>query len=505
MRVRARRSTTLGIVRSALALLVVAAAAATARAVSAPFPEDHHALSRTISYSAMEAFLSSVDGKGPVTVSVEGKTAQGRSIYLVHATRGSAPRFRILFYAQQHGDEVSGKDALLYLVRDIARRPETLPADVDLWMIPMMNPDGAEAGTRRNSAGADLNRDHIVLEQSETQALHRVARRILPHVAVDCHEFGRDSEERRSRGWLAWPDITMDGLDNPLFDRAVLAAAGRWVDESAAPLAAAGHTFYRYTVGGLPPDEEQRHSAPDVDSGLNAIGMYGGLSFIIEAAARREAAALPEDLPGRVDAYLVLFRRFLRDDVHRAEEIAAVEASRRRPLPPFIPTNYLWVNPGMTITEFPVLEASTGKILRIPTANMMTEMAVKTVVPTPLGYAIDPRAAADFRGLLERHAIPFEEIAAARTVTAERCTLLRLEDEFDELYSRYEGRQIARREKAAPLELAPGALWVPLQGEAAVRAALLLEPAALYGVYPYPRFRKFATPGAQLPVSRVMR
>ena len=197
------------------------------------------------------------------------------------------PTWRVLFYAQQHGDEVSGKDALLYLVRDIAREPGLLPPDVDLWVLPMMNPDGAEAGTRRNAAGADLNRDHIVLEQPETQALHRVARRVRPHLAVDCHEFTRDSEERRKRGWIAWPDITMDGVNNPLFDPAVVAAARRWVEESAAPGPQAGHAFLRYSVGGLPPDEEQRHSAPDMDSGLNAVGLYGGLSFIIEAAVRR--------------------------------------------------------------------------------------------------------------------------------------------------------------------------------------------------------------------------
>ncbi len=134
----------------------------------------------------------------------------------------------------------------------------------------------------------------------------------------------------------------------------MIAAAQRWVDESAAAEAAAGHPFLRYSVGGMPPDEEQRHSAPDIDGGLNAVGVYGGLSFIIEAAvdARSEAPPAP-DLARRVDAYLVLFRRFVNGDGHRAEDLAAVERARRRPLPAFIPTNYLWVNPGMTITRVP--------------------------------------------------------------------------------------------------------------------------------------------------------
>jgi hypothetical protein len=242
-----------------------------------------------------------------------------------------------------------------------------------------------------------------------------------------------------------------------------------------------------------------------MDSGLTAVGAHGGLSFIIEAAVRRAAPDPSADLAARVDAYLVLFWRFLRDNGHRAEDLAAVEKARARPLPPFLPTNYLWVNPGMTVTEFPVLEAATGRTLRIPTANLMTTMAVKTAVPTPLGYAVEPRAAADFAELLERHGIPFETLAAPREVRAERCTLLRIEDESDDVYSRYEGRQIVRREAAAATPLAPGTLWVPLEGEAAVRAALLLEPAALYGLYQYPRFRKLVAPGAALPVVRVVR
>ena len=468
-------------------------------------PEDHRRLEKTVSYAQMETFLRSVDGKGPVRVSVEGRTSQGRAVYLVHLTTaapGVTPAWKVLFYAQQHGDEISGKDALLFLIRDVARRPSLLPPDVDLWIMPMMNPDGAEAGTRRNAAGADLNRDHIVLEQPETQALYRVVRRMRPHVAVDSHEFGRDPKSWRAKGWRKWPDITMDGLNNPLFDRGVVAAARRRVDEAESVEAKAGHPFLRYWVGDAPPDGEQRHSAPDVDSGMNAVGMYGGLSFIIEAAAF-EGVAPAGDLGNRVDAYLVLYRRFLAED-GRAEDLAAIERAGKRPLPAFLPTNYFWVNPDASVTEFPVVEVGTGRALKVLTANMMTEVAVKATVPTPRGYAVLPPAAPTFRQLLEKHGIPFETLEAPRTATAEAATLLRVEDDFDEVYSRYGGRQIVRRGEARITELPAGSLFVPLEGEAAVRAALLLEPVSLYGLYQFPRFRALAGSDGLLPVLRVV-
>ncbi|PWB71278.1 MAG: hypothetical protein C3F15_12845 [Holophagae bacterium] len=489
-------------------VILAAAALAAGPVIAASFslPEDHRTLTKTTSFAEMELFLRSLDGTGGASVSVEGTSAGGHPLYVVHLTGSGERPWRILLYAQQHGDEVSGKDALLYLVRDIARDPTLLPRDVDLWVVPMVNPDGAEADTRANSAGADLNRDHIILEQPETRALHRLARRLRPAVAVDCHEFGRDSESWLGRGWLKWPDITMDSLDNPLFDPAVRAAALRFLGTAAEAEARAGHPFLRYWVGGVPPDEEQRHSAPDIDGGLNAIGMYGGQSYIIEAAARHaEQGRRDQDLGNRVDAYLALFRAVLAGDGHRAEDLEAIEQARRRPLPAFLPTNYLWVNPDATVTEFPVIEAASGGVLKVPTANLMTAMAVKRTVPTPRGYAVIGPAAAQFRLLLERHGIPFEELATGRSVEAETCTLVRVEDEFDEVYSRYEGRQIVSRGEPALVELAAGSLWIPLEGEAGLRAALVLEPASLYGLYQYPTYRRLVGADGALPVLRVVR
>ena len=468
-------------------------------------PADHHALTKSTSYPAMETFLKSVDGKGPVSVSVEGKTTQGRNVYLVRLSRSASPSWKVLFYAQQHGDEISGKDALLYLIRDVAANPDLLPRDTEVWIFPMMNPDGAEAGTRVSGAGVDLNRDHMTLAQPETQALHRLVQRVRPDVAVDCHEFGRDSESWRKKGWEKWPDITMDRLNNPLFDPALFAAAERWMDAAFAAQKKAGHPFLRYWVGGVPPEEEQRHSAPDIDSAMNAIGTYGGLSFIMEAAARGSDGSIAKELGNRVDAYLVLLRLFLAPDPHRAEAAQAIRAARARALPPFLPTNYLWVNPHGEVTPFPARALADGRTIDVPTPNLMKEVAVKRSVPTPAGYAIDSRAAAQFAALLDRQAIPYEKLAAARSVAAEECTLLRVEEEFDDVYARYGGRQIVRCAAAAPYELEAGSLIVPLAGESAVRAALLLEPLSLYGLYQYAEYRALAAEGGALPVRRVVR
>jgi hypothetical protein len=478
-----------------------------ATSVSADFPfmpADHRDLKRTIRYGEMQQFLAALD-RPHVRVTVEGKSTQDRNVLLVRLGSEARARWNILFYAQQHGDEISGKDALLYLIRDVAKDPHLLPADTAVWIMPMMNPDGAEAGTRVNGAGADINRDHMTLLQPETRALHRVVQRVRPELAVDCHEFGRGSNSWNKRGWEKWPDITLDRVNNTLFDRSPIERDDRWMEAAAEVQRKADHPFLRYWVGGVPPDEEQRHSAPDVDSGMNAIGTYGGLSFIIEAAARSGGDVEAKELANRVDAYLVLLRMFVSDTSRRADDLAAIDAARARALPQFIPVNYLWVNPEGVVTKFPVRRLSDGATVEVATANLMTEMAVKRSVTAPAAYAIAPRAAEAFGALLERHAIPFEKVGNARTSVLQRCTLLRVEDAFDEVYSRYEGRQIVRCDDAVEAALERGSLLVPLRGESAVPAALLLEPMSLYGLFQYPEFRSLVAWDGTLPVARVAR
>ncbi len=123
----------------------------------------------------------------------------------------------------------------------------------------------------------------------------------------------------------------MDGLNNPLFDAASIAAARRWVDEAAAAEAKAGHRFLRYWVGGAPPDDEQRHSAPDADGGLNGIGPTAASPSSSRRPSVTTRSDPPADLGNRVDAYLVLFRRFLDGGGRRAEDLAVVERARTRP------------------------------------------------------------------------------------------------------------------------------------------------------------------------------
>src|SRR5436190_23307660 len=80
---------------------------------------------------------------------VVGHSNRGRPIELLHVP-GPGPR--VLVVGAIHGNEPAGIAVVRALAR--VRRPQ-----VDLWLVPDLNPDGLAAGTRQNARGIDLNRN----------------------------------------------------------------------------------------------------------------------------------------------------------------------------------------------------------------------------------------------------------------------------------------------------------------------------------------------------------
>ena len=470
-----------------------------------PFPENHKNVESPISYSDMVKFLDSVKSTDFIDVSIEGSSVENRSLHLVHLCRGEkANPWKVFLFAQQHGNEPAGKDALIYLIKYISEQPSQLPKDVDLYIMPMVNPDGAESGRRRNGNDFDLNRDHQLLAQPETRTLHKIFRRIMPHVAVDCHEFTRDSRDYAKRGWLEWPLIMMDCANNPIFHPEIYKTGVRWCKQISPYMNSRNHNYIRYYLGGLPPEDELRHSTLEVDDARNGLGTYGGLSFIIESGIKRSAENPDADLNERIDAYLDIFYQFIRNKTNRKRDMEVIEKSRSSKMSDFIPVNYFWANNGQKVSNIKVIDKENGNTIKIPTANFMQDITVKRSVSTPSGYIIDKKHATRFKKLLEINAISYITLEKAYNYYTERCQLIRFEDYWDDVYSRYEDRQIVERKKPENIEFEEGSIFVSLDQLFSKRAALLLEPSMLYGLYQYPEFRNLIGEDKVTPVYRVI-
>ena len=464
---------------------------------------------RPRSPEAATALLAEAARSPLVTLREIGTSAGGRPITAVRLAHAEAtPMWRVLLIGSQHGNEPAGREALLELVRMVAADGDLLPVDTEVWAIPTANPDGTAADTRRNAAGADLNRDWLTLEQPETRAIHALARELPPDVAVDLHEFDRTSSDWRDAGWDEWPLVTLDTANHPLLPDAVYDVGLAWIAAAGRRLDAAGIPFRRYLVGGVPPDEELRPSTLDPDDARNALALVGSLAFIVESGVKRADPDPNADLPRRVAAQLELIDLFIRDRGLREASLAAVEAARRAPCPSWIPVNVLWGNVGLKTDEVEAIDRATNQAVAIPTANVMHDRIVKRAVEAPAAYVVLPSAADTLAALLDRHGLSFERLEAPRAVTAERCRLERVEESSDEVYQRYGGRQIVSCAPRGVFTLPAGSLVVPIAGRCespdAARAAAVLEPQQLYGLYQFATYRATVAADGAIPVLRVM-
>jgi protein MpaA len=102
----------------------------------------------TVPSSTTSTVPRSADFLGQETI---GTSVQGRPITVLH--RGSPGGAVVLVVGVIHGDE----DAGLPIVARLAEMP--LPPGIDLWLMPMMNPDGQANQVRGNGNGVDLNRN----------------------------------------------------------------------------------------------------------------------------------------------------------------------------------------------------------------------------------------------------------------------------------------------------------------------------------------------------------
>ena len=111
----------------------------------------------------------------------------------VNSLATSTPGF-IWIVGNLHGGEESGADASLQLLYELADRNDCGVTDIldqcVIVIVPSQNPDGREKDLRRNAFAFDLNQDHMVRTQSETDGKIELMRRYPPLVLTDHHEFG---------------------------------------------------------------------------------------------------------------------------------------------------------------------------------------------------------------------------------------------------------------------------------------------------------------------------
>jgi hypothetical protein len=427
----------------------------------------------------------------------------------------------VLVLAAQHGNEQSGKEAALTLVRDLAVGDlAPLLKRVNVLVMPQTNPYGNWMDRRPNEQGLDLNRDHVKLESPETRAIHSVFTAWMPEVSLDLHEKG-----------YGYYQVNTGCVTNANIAAAIRQFSQRVIfKETEAVVTAGGATWHEYLVteamgsqgaaGAPEPADEKdrptltRPSTTDLNDGRNSLGIYETISFIQEGASRHDIETLRERT-----AYVYLGVKALVQSVarHAGEVLRLVGSSRAslaakaaKPDPGDL-VHLRMVHardpnePELTIRSFEELPAGAGastsqpRVITMAVKNWFPAVQPTRSVPRAAGYLV-PADRVDVIQTLRAHGIAVRELTADTPVEVEQYVVNDVTPASED-YVAPEKIDVAR--KAARITAKKGDCYVSGAQPAANLVPNLLEPEAEFGLIRYRAYKLVPEKGAVFPLMRV--
>jgi hypothetical protein len=466
-------------------------------------PVERSGYTRVTSYDTLQAFLKDVGSAGFIRVEPLTKSRTGRILSVVKISTSKAfgqdlAKLRVLLFAQQHGDEHTGKEALSMLLAKFASGDlKDLLQNMDVLIVPQMNPDGGELYQRRTSDSIDLNRNHLLLTSPETRALHDLFYQWLPHVTLDLHEYGTLSRSWSDSGFIRIADAQLGMLTNVNTSREIRDLQhNRIFPYVAGYMHGQGYFYNEYIVGS--PSDRVRHSTTEINDGRQSFGVLGTVSFIQEGIRWRTRE---DSLRRRVQSHLTAVQALLQYCSRHAQEIMQIVQKERARL--------------VALTGQPIalrMDHVQGKgVLRIPVRMLKTErdttwlvkpyfgevkLQRSTVVPEK--YFVERKDSAIVE-LLRRHHINVEEVTQETEMTvsaffADSVAPANIEEETQPLVS-VSCRQIKRTFK-------PGDFVISTRQLQSLLTSIILEPESMWGLTKYEQFA-YLLKQAQYPVFRL--
>ncbi len=430
---------------------------------------------------------------------VFGQSEEGRDLILVKATKaGKTPgeeKLRVLLFAQQHGNEQASKEGVLLLIRDLANGKYGHWLDhMELWMVPQVNPDGGERNQRRNAAGLDLNRDHLLLEAKETRALHELFHELMPHMTIDVHEYQPYRQAWADFGGYKQFDVQVGVTTNINIDQDLRSfSLEKALPQLEHHLVSNGYSFHNYLVGPPPSEGITRHSTVDINDGRQSFGILNTLAFIFEGINGRDGFAdqLEHRSKGQLEALFALL-----DFSHAQKEqiLPMVEKARQRLIggwgPEQLAIQTEYVRSGESLS-LPLKSSATDRDTLVVVDNYYPLVKPVLSVSRPRGYLVPKRP--EFTEWMDRHRIRFRDTLPPQAV----------------VYA-YDLRP-TRRTPPSPPGLRPFDIsavyehywYVPLDQLHANMLVLALEPRSETGLARLPGFSELLTAEAYYPILRL--
>jgi hypothetical protein len=465
-------------------------------------PVERCGFTGTTSYDTLQRFLRELSRYPSFHVKEIARSRAGRSVNLVTVRNpgdtSSAGKLRFLLFAQQHGDEPSGKEALTLLLAQFASGDlQDVLTDAVLYIVPQMNPDGAELYQRRTTDSLDLNRSHVLLNSPETAGLHRLFLDVRPQVTVDIHEYGATDRSWSDSGFIKRGDVQLGMLTNLNSS----AEIRRYQRDSVFPsvarrMASAGYTFHEYIVGS--PRTRIRHSTTEINDGRQSFGILNALSFIQEG---RQGVSLEGDLERRSRSQLTAIQALVSYCVHHAGEISGLVEHEQQLLEKARGSVFalrMEHVPGPQKMWIPVHSVVSGRDTswEVQPYHSVVRSIASTTVPS--AYVI-PRECTSIIGILREHQVKLDVVQNDVPVNAEAYQIDSVG--FDVLEEDSLPRPFVTKQ-SLPLVLRSGDVVASTAQWHSLFLATVLEPESIWGLTKYPGFSWLLT-GKRYPVVRI--
>lgn len=264
-----------------------------------------------------------------------GTSQEGTPIHALLLTRAAGTslhdldasgRPTVLLIGQQHGDEPAGSEALLAMAQSLAQGPlGPLLDKLNVLLVPRANPDGAASGRRTTSNGIDMNRDHLLLQTPEADALAKLSRNYRPVAVFDSHEFtvaGRYLEKFQA---VQRYDALLQTPTTANTHEFVGKAANEWylLPMQKALTDQGMSTNWYYTTTKKADDLTLSMGGVRPDTGRNVYALKNAPSLLIET---RGVGIGRAHIQRRVHSHVVALASALQTTAQRAKELEQVRA-----------------------------------------------------------------------------------------------------------------------------------------------------------------------------------
>ncbi len=474
-------------------------------------PLEKNNYQKVTSYEELTDFVKQLDEKSDLLkVETIGQSMQGRNLYAMKFSSSEFGRdkskIKVLFFAQQHGNEQSGKEGALLLALNLLKPENQYLFDkIDFVLIPQVNPDGSEANKRRNGNDMDLNRNHLILTEPETQALHVFFDKYLFEVSMDVHEYSPYGGEWEKYGYRKNADVTLGATTNPNVSENIRTLSNNEVlPYVLKSLSLNNFSSFVYCPGGPPEQDYIRHSTFDVNDGRQSLGIQNTLSFIQEGMNGTDM--LLENIKHRSEGQMQGMRAMLEYVYLHKNEIKKTVASSRKSLisgksNPKVSIQSEHVSNGQKLT----LQLFSYSTLRDTTVIVSDyRPVVKSVydVTKPAGYLI-PKASKELVEWVGKHAFVTADFKPKKGQKIEQYTITGI-DSIDFERDIIVDPNVETTEFSG--EITPsGYLYIPTNQLKGNFIVLALEPKSMLGLVTYKQYEHLLNIGEPFPVLRVIK